>query len=85
MDRRLKIKNELHLSKWKFKAKALRLYNDLKTIDDIENEGEGTSDNFTASRGWFFCFKQRTSIYNVRIVCESASADKEAASRYLTE
>ena len=59
-------------------AKALSLYNDLKTIDDIENKGEGTSENFTASRGWFFRFKQRTDIHNVRMVGESASADKEA-------
>ena len=41
--------------------------------------------NFTASRGWFFRFKQRTGIHNVRIVGESASADKEAALRYPKE
>lgn len=73
------------LSQMEIQAKALSLYNDLKTVDNIETEGEGTSENFTASRGWFFRFKQRTGIHNVRIVGESASADKEAASRYPRE
>lgn len=54
----------------------------MKTIDDIENEGEGTSEHFMESCGWFLQFKQRTGIHNVRIIGESASVDKEAALRY---
>lgn len=63
------------LSQMEIRAKAVSLYNDLKTIDNVENQGGGSNENFTASRGWFFRFKQRTGIHNVR-VGESAGADK---------
>ncbi|GLV33304.1 hypothetical protein CBL_12084 [Carabus blaptoides fortunei] len=67
------------ISQREIQNKALSLYSDLKDLDDIENE------NFTASRGWFSRFKQRSGIHNVRIVGESASADKVAASKYPEE
>lgn len=73
------------LSQMEIQAKALSLYKDLETIDEVENGGAGTSEIFTASRGWFFRYKERTGIHNVRIVGESASADKEAALRYPKE
>lgn len=71
------------ISQMEIQAKALSLYTDLKT--DEEKDGAESSKPFTASRGWFFRYKERTSIHNVRIVGESASADKDAALRYPKE
>ena len=45
------------LSQMEIQAKALSLYNDLKTIDDIENEGEGTSEHFFV--GGFFVLSNK--------------------------
>lgn len=73
------------ISQMEIQAKALSLYEDLKANDEVENEASGAIEPFTASRGWFFRYKERTGIHNVRIVGESASADKEAALRYYPE
>ncbi len=74
------------LSEMEIQAKARSLYSDLKKENGTENEeGGGTSSNFNASRGWFYRFKKRTGLHNVRIVGESASADKDAALRYPQE
>jgi len=73
------------LSQIGIQAKTLSLYNDLKTVHEIESQGDGISENLTARCGWLFRYKQRTGIHNVSIVSEPVSVDKEAALRYSKE
>ncbi|CAM1327229.1 Uncharacterised protein at_DN1968 [Pycnogonum litorale] len=44
-----------------------------------------TPETFTASTGCFDCFKKRTSLHNIRVTGESASADHIAAERFPEE
>lgn len=62
------------LSQMEIQAKALSIFKDLK-----DEDGGEINETFTASHGWFFRLKKRSGIHNVRIVGESASADKESS------
>ena len=62
--------------------KAKRLYDDLKQ----DNPGTSEQSNeFKASRGWFNRFKQRSGIHSVVRHGEAASADKDAAEKFVGE
>ena len=56
--------------------KALSLFNVLK--DEMKVEGI----EFKASKGWFDKFKRRSSLHNVKVTGEVASADTEAAEKF---
>lgn len=70
------IERNMPLSQKIIMQKALSIFN------HIENEREDTSENFTASRGWFDNFKKRSNLHNIRITGEAASADTVAASNF---
>ncbi|XP_045137247.1 tigger transposable element-derived protein 1-like [Portunus trituberculatus] len=55
--------------------KALSLFNELKA-----EYGEDVS--FTASHGWFNCFKARNNLHDVKVSGEAASADVKAAEEF---
>ncbi|XP_066950624.1 tigger transposable element-derived protein 1-like [Macrobrachium rosenbergii] len=49
----------------------------------VKKNGEGSvSEEFSASRGWFDCFKSRADLHNVKLQCEAASADSVAAESF---
>ena len=48
----------------------------------VIKEEEGTTEEFSASRGWFDRFRKRASLHSVRIQGEAASADTEAAEKF---
>ncbi|XP_066428508.1 tigger transposable element-derived protein 1-like [Eleutherodactylus coqui] len=58
--------------------KALSLFEDVKT-----KYGEEAADvTFTASHGWFNCFKAHNSLHNIKVTGEAASADTVAAQEF---
>lgn len=57
-------------------VKAVSLFN------SIMEKYEGYLETFSASRGWFGCFQKHSRIHNVRIVGESAVANREAALKF---
>ncbi|XP_076069180.1 putative CENPB DNA-binding domain-containing protein 1 [Oratosquilla oratoria] len=62
--------------------KAKRLH------DDLKRDSPGTSaqtDKFKASRGWFDQFKKRSSIHSAVRRGEAASANKDAAEKFVGE
>lgn len=63
-------------------GKASSLFEDWK-----KKLGEDTTDvglsNFKASRGWFDRYKSRAGLHNIKLTGESASADKEAADKFV--
>jgi hypothetical protein len=61
--------------------KAKKLY-DHFALDDELNLDEA---NFLASKGWFERFKKRYNLHNVKLVGESASADCEAAKKFVVD
>ncbi|XP_042213250.1 CENPB DNA-binding domain-containing protein 1-like [Homarus americanus] len=55
--------------------KAKSLFDDLNAI-----EGEGSKDeNFTASRGWFQCFKHCYNFHNIKMIGEATCSDMVSA------
>ncbi|XP_064080659.1 tigger transposable element-derived protein 1-like [Macrobrachium nipponense] len=49
----------------------------------VKKNGEGrASGEFSASRGWFNCFKARANLHNVKLQGEAATADSEAAESF---
>lgn len=53
-------------------------------FDEICKES-GSTETFTASRGWFHRFKNRSKIHNVKLSGEAASADIAVAEQYPSE
>jgi hypothetical protein len=60
------------------KHKALSLFEDIKKDYGVSS----TPLSFTASHGWFECFKLCCNLHNIKITGEAVSADKEAATHY---
>ena len=61
-------------------SKALSIFNTLKA-----REGEACTETFTASHGWFQRFRRRFNLHNRSISGEAASADTEAAEKFIDE
>lgn len=60
-------------------AKALSLHKDWK-----KRLNDTSTTEFTASHGWFEKFKTRSSLHNIKFTGEAASADKTAASEFIS-
>ena len=58
--------------------KSKRLYEDLKKKHSEESEGT----SFNASHGWFYWFKARANLHNVKVSGEAGSADTVAAQEF---
>lgn len=71
-----KVQKHQPLSQSIIQEKALSIWTSLSDLPGSSKEG------FKASRGWFDRFRKRTSLRNVKLQGESASADTEAASAY---
>ncbi|XP_055374156.1 tigger transposable element-derived protein 1-like [Condylostylus longicornis] len=65
------------------KQKALRVYTHLRK-DELSSKEEPNL-SFLASKGWFENFKKRFSLRNVKLQGEQASADVEAAQKFILE
>jgi len=65
-------KKRIPLTQRAIAAKARSLFEDIQ-------QKEGGNETFTASKGWFARFKQRSHIHCIKISGEAASADIEAA------
>jgi hypothetical protein len=48
-------------------------------------QNEGGNETFSASKGWFTTFKQRSQIHCIKISGEAASADIEATRTFTAE
>ena len=73
---------KIPLSTNTIKQKALRIYTHLKKNELSSNE---KLNPFLASKGWFENFKKRFSLRNIKFQGEQASADAEAAQKYMLE
>jgi hypothetical protein len=62
-------------------TESLIRYEVKSLFDELSGEEDGSND-FTASRGWCFRFKNRTKIHNVKMSGEAASADITAANEF---
>ena len=51
-------------------------------FNHIQNEKGDTSENFVASRGWFYRFKNRNNLHNIQITGEAASGDTKAVAAF---
>ena len=58
--------------------KAKSLYEDLKKKHSEESEGM----SFNAIHGWFYAFKARANLHNVKVSGEAASEDTVAAREF---
>jgi len=83
MERRLSIWVDVQ-TQWNMPLSQLIIRGKARSIFRHIQEGGGgdTSETFTASRGWFDRFKQRTNLHSIRITGEAASADKKAAQKF---
>ena len=61
-----------------FAAKAVSLFDEIQQKDWV-------NETFTAGKGWFASFKQRSQILCIKISGEAASADIEATRAFTTE
>ena len=66
------------------KQKALRIYTHLKK-DELSSNEQPNLSSILASKGWFENFKKRFSLRNIKFQGEQASADAEAAQKYILE
>lgn len=65
--------------------KAQAIYKDLSQNLPSTSSSTDIGEEFKASRGWFDKFKHRTGIHSVVRHGEGASADKEAAEKFVKE
>ncbi|GFY45852.1 tigger transposable element-derived protein 1 [Trichonephila inaurata madagascariensis] len=56
--------------------KARRIFN------CIQAEASDISETFIASRGWFYRFKHRNNLHNIKTTVEAASGDTKAAAEF---
>lgn len=61
--------------------KAITIYNSLK--ENGENEEGVTNEKFTASRGWYFRFKNRMRFRNARLANETGNSDKDISEQFI--
>jgi hypothetical protein len=61
------------------------ILNKAKSLFDEICEESDTTETFTASKGWFNRFKNRSKIHNVKVSGEAASADFAVAGEYSSE
>ena len=50
--------------------------------DAAQNEKGDTSENFIASRGWFYRFKNRNNLHNIQITGKATSEDTKAVAAF---
>ncbi|XP_053568008.1 tigger transposable element-derived protein 1-like [Bombina bombina] len=63
--------------------KAQSIFNDLKAAGTPHTAIEGVcNEEFVASRGWFYRYKKRANLHNIKVQGEAASADASAASDF---
>ncbi|XP_059583233.1 tigger transposable element-derived protein 1-like [Alligator mississippiensis] len=63
----------------------LKILKDKDRVKEAAREGEESTETFTASRGWFQRFRWRFNLHNRSISGEAASADVEAAEKFVDQ
>ena len=74
------IEKNMPLSLHLIQSKARSIFDTLKT-----REGEGCTETFTASKGWFQRFRNRFNLHNRGVYGEAASADEDSAKVFIEE
>ncbi|XP_059580411.1 tigger transposable element-derived protein 1-like [Alligator mississippiensis] len=74
------IQKRMPMSLLIIQAKARSIFETLKA-----REGEESTETFTASHGWFQWFRRRFNVHNRNISSEAASADVEAAEKFVDQ